>query len=127
LLVRTTAILTAGYGALLVVRPETLAGPAGLSAAGDVPPHVASLTRSIGMRDLVLSLLAVVTPPGGSLAVVNMARVVVDATDAVWFARTGQRPSVRAKVSGAAAGWAALQAAAGVYAWRRRTRGGGPA
>jgi hypothetical protein len=121
-LVRATAVLTAGYGALLVIRPETLARPAGLVGDGDVPPHVAALTRSIGMRDLALSLLAVAAPSGRPLAAVTTARVLVDVTDALWFARMAQPPAVRAKVSSAAAGWAALQAAASVYAWRRQMR-----
>jgi hypothetical protein len=121
LLLRATAAVTAGYGAILVIRPQTLADPTGLTTERGVPDHVVALTRSIGMRDVVLSLLAVVAPPGRSLAAVTAARVVADATDAVWFARMLDRPVMRAKVVGAAAGWAALQAAAGVYVWRRRT------
>jgi hypothetical protein len=122
LLLRTAAALTAGYGALLVVRPAALAKPAGLTVDGAVPAPLATLTRSIGVRDIVLSLLAVVAPAGRPLAMVTAARVVADATDALWFARMLERRSLRAKVSGAAAGWAVLQAAAGAYAWRRRAR-----
>lgn len=118
-LVRTVAAMTAGYGMCLVLRPEILARPAGLTVDGVVPDDVAALTRSIGVRDVVLSMLTVVAPAGRSLAAANAARVVADTGDAVWFGHLLKDPAMRAKVSGSAAAWAALGAAVGVYAWRR--------
>jgi len=55
--VRAVALLTTVYSVAIVVAPKVLAKPCGLlDAAGAVPPPVAELTRSTGVRDAALAL-----------------------------------------------------------------------
>lgn len=87
---------------------------------GSVPEPIAELIRSIGVRDAALALATARSPLGRPLAMLVLARVVADGADAFWFGSFVEDPSQRAKMSGAAAGWAALEAAAGVLALTRR-------
>lgn len=118
--VRIVAGLTTAYSTALVVRPRLLARPARLTAPdGSVAPSTAALIRSIGVRDAALAAALAFAPAGRPLAMLTGARVVSDAADAVWFGRVVP-PSQRAKISGGALGWAALETAAALFARRSR-------
>lgn len=116
--VRLVAVLTTAYSGALVARPSLLARPAGLTGpGGSVPPGTAALIRSIGVRDAALAAVLAFAPAGRPMAVLTGARVVSDATDAVWFGRI-LRSGQRAKVSGAALGWAVVETVVALRARR---------
>jgi hypothetical protein len=120
-LVRIVAAATAAYGTALTVAPSLLARPARLRAPdGTVPPATAALIRSIGVRDAVLALCLMAAPAGRTMTMLSTARVISDASDAVWFGRTVP-PTQRPKIAGAALGWAALEASVALSA-RRQSR-----
>jgi hypothetical protein len=80
-----------------------------------VPDEIAALTRSIGTRDAALAAALAVVPTGAPMHILTAARVVCDASDAVWLGRvvpSGQRW----KVVGAALGWAGIEVVTGVLA-----------
>lgn len=114
--VRVVAAMTTGYSVAICVSPRLLAKPCGLLGPdGDVPAGVAGLTRSIGTRDATLAVALMVAPAGPVMRLLTAARVLSDGLDAMWFGRFVP-PGQRVKVAGAAAGWAALEAAAGALA-----------
>jgi hypothetical protein len=117
--VRIVAGLTTAYSVALVARPRLLAGPARLTTPdGSVAPETAALVRSIGVRDAALAAALAFAPAGRPIAMLTVARVVSDATDALWLGPIV--PSAhRTKVCGAALGWATLEAVVGARASRR--------
>lgn len=111
---RAVALATVVYSVSITVAPKLLAKPTGLTNAdGSVPPGVAGLIRSIGVRDAALAAALAAAPVGYPITLLTAARVVSDAADAVWFARIVDQRSARLKVGGAAAGWAVLEALVG--------------
>jgi hypothetical protein len=117
--VRVVAALTVAYSVAITVSPRLLARPCQiLDDQGEVPARVKALVRSIGTRDAALAAALVVCAPGRGSAVLSAARVVSDAADAVWFASLPIPAGAKAKVAGAAAGWAGLEAFA--YWWEQR-------
>ncbi len=96
---------TAGYGAVLVAAPAVLLRPAGLTET----PDTRLLTRSLGVRDVVMGLALLTAPPGRPRRLATAARVVADLGDAAAFGaglagRTARAPVVAL----AAAGWGAV-------------------
>jgi len=118
--VRVVAALTAGYGVAITLRPQLLARPCRMTARdGTVPAEISELTRSIGTRDAALAIALAVAPAGYPMSVLTAARVLSDGADAAWFGRVVPREQ-RAKIVGAAAGWAVLELAVAALANRAR-------
>jgi hypothetical protein len=115
---RIVAGLTVVYGVGTVIAPRLIAQPTGLTDSdGHVPPQVASLIRSVGLRDAALAAALGALPAGPPMSIVTVAKVVSDAADAVWLGRivpSGQR----GKIIAAALGWATLEAVVGWMAHR---------
>lgn len=111
--VRVVAALTMAYSVAITVAPKLLASPCQmLDARGQVPPDVKALVRSTGVRDAVLAAALFVSYPGPASAALSAARVVSDASDAVWFGLLPMPTGARIKVGGVAAGWATVEALA---------------
>lgn len=106
--VRAVALATAVYGAAITVSPKVLARPCGLMSAETVPPQIAALIRSIGVRDIASAAALALASPGTSMAGLTAARVVSDVADAVWLSSVAP-PRQRAKVRTVTSGWAVLQ------------------
>ncbi|WP_138761024.1 hypothetical protein [Modestobacter altitudinis] len=96
---------TAGYGAALVAVPTILLRPCGLAET----PDTRLLTRSLGVRDVVLGLALVAAPAGRARRLATGARVVADAGDAAAFGAGLAGRGARAPlVALAAASWGAV-------------------
>jgi hypothetical protein len=118
---RAIALATAAYSVAVIVKPKVLAGPVGLTEAdGSVPKPTASLIRSIGTRDVVLATALAVAPAGYPLRLLSAARVVADASDALWLGPLMRNRAALVKVAGTALGWAGVEALVGLN--RRTTR-----
>lgn len=118
--VRIAAALTVAYSVAITVAPKLLAAPCRmLDSAGEVPLPIKTLVRSTGVRDAALAAALFVSYPGPAARTLTAARVVSDAADAVWFGSLAIPADARAKVAGAAAGWATIEALA--Y-WADRSR-----
>lgn len=114
---RILGAITAAYSIVIMVRPEVLAGPCGLTAAdGSASSGVRTLIGGIGARDVAIGTAMVLAPRGPALQAAVAARVFSDAADAVVFGTRlparGQRP----KIAGFALFWAGLCAFSGRYA-----------
>ena len=122
--VRTVAGLTMAYSVAITVWPKLLAKPCHmLDEQGEVPVQVQTLIRSVGSRDAAVAAALLFAPPGPATRVLTTARIVSDLADSVWFARLPLTTESKAKVSGTAAGWAALEAGAHWLDERARRRG----
>lgn len=124
---RAVGLATTAYGVAITASPRLLAAPVGLTEAdGSVPAPVAGLTRATGTRDAALALALVLAPAPRMLGLLSAARVVSDATDAVWFGRLVSRTTADQRerrrrlltVCGAALGWALLEGVVGRLATR---------
>lgn len=115
---RIVAGLTIVFSVGTVIAPTLIARPSRLTDSdGQVPPHIAALIRSVGLRDAALAATVGALPAGRPMSIATAAKVVSDATDAVWLGRivpTGQR----SKIIVGALGWAALEAIVGLLAHR---------
>ncbi|MTD14925.1 hypothetical protein GIS00_13345 [Nakamurella sp. YIM 132087] len=112
---RAVAAVTVAYGIAIAVAPKVLARPAGLvSEDRTVPPAVANLIRSIGVRDAALSTALALAPAGFAMRSMTWARVAIDGADAFLFSRLAADRSAVLKVSGVAGGWALVQALVGL-------------
>jgi hypothetical protein len=114
-LITLVGALTTAYSAALVVAPDILTKPAGLSGG---EPDVRLLTRAIGVRDAALGAAMMAgSPQAARLA--GITRAACDAGDAALFGArlSGQQ---RLKVSGVAGAWAVLSSLA---AWRAGKQG----
>jgi hypothetical protein len=113
--VRAVAVATVAYSTAITIAPRLLAGPCGLTSAdGSVPPAVAELTRSIGVRDAALAAALALAPAGYPVQLLTAARVVADSADAVWLSRLVDDRTAKAKIAGVALGWALLEALVGL-------------
>jgi hypothetical protein len=113
--VRVVAAATVVYSTAMTISPRILAKPCGLTSAdGSVPPAVAALTRSIGVRDAALAAALALAPAGYPMQLLTAARVISDGTDAVWLSRLVDDRTAQAKIAGLALGWALLEAVAGL-------------
>ncbi len=107
-------LLTAAYGAAMIVRPEVLIRPVGIQ---DLDTGT-RLARLLGVRDVVSGLAMIVAPPGPALAAAVAARVASDLSDAVTFQALASDTNARRNVALAATGWATACAVTGVLARR---------
>ncbi len=118
--VRVVAAMTVAYSIAITIAPRLLAGPCRLVGPdGQVPTGIATLIRSVGVRDAAPAAVLLLAPPGAAASTLTAARVVSDAADAVWFGLLPLDSSQRAKIGGAAAGWAAVEALAQLADQRR--------
>ncbi len=118
--VRVVAALTMAYSVAITVAPRLLAGPCRLvDRDGQVPSGIAILIRSVGVRDAALAAAFLLAPAGTAASTLTAARVVSDAADAVWFGSLPLDSGQRAKIGGAAAGWAAIETLAQLADRRR--------
>jgi hypothetical protein len=108
--VRLVAALTMTYSVAITIAPRLMARPCRmLDLDGRVPPEIATLIRSVGVRDAALAAALLIVPPGPAAATLTAARVVCDGGDAVWFGSLPVKGGQRAKISAVAAGWAAIE------------------
>ncbi|QIZ38559.1 hypothetical protein [Saccharopolyspora sp. ASAGF58] len=80
---RLLGIGTAAVGAVVVLRPETLASACGLcDSDGNVEPSTAVLCRGIGVRDVLSGLAMIFVPSQDTLRLAVVARATADFGDA---------------------------------------------
>jgi hypothetical protein len=110
-LARAIGVVTAGYAASTLVRPDVLSRPTGLgsSASTDV------LVRAVGVRDLVSGAALALAPGGRPQQVALLLRIGSDLGDAVSFAAADLPISGKRKAVSVAVAWAGLGAAALVF------------
>lgn len=112
---RAVAVATAGYSIAIAVSPRLLARPCGLARAdGSVPPDVAALIRSVGVRDAALAAALALAPAGFPVRLLTAARVISDGSDAIWLGRVAPDRATTLKVACVAGGWAVLEALTGL-------------
>jgi len=117
---RVMSVLTAGYAVYALARPRHLGSA--LDARGAELESWDNVAKVFGVRDLVVSGVAL---SGASPATVRTAmriRIGLDVADGLLLARQADDPGVRAKVLGVTLGWASLNALA-LRADGRRDRG----
>ncbi|MER5387720.1 hypothetical protein [Saccharopolyspora sp. NPDC002686] len=106
---------TAAIGATVVVRPETLAVPCGLTGtAGTTSPGTAALCRGIGARDVVSGLALVFAPSPDPLRLAVVGRVMTDISDALLLGSFRPVPPARGTLATLAAGRSVLTALIGL-------------
>jgi hypothetical protein len=109
---RVLGLLTAGYGAFTLARPQSLARVAGLvTPERPASDATRNLGWAIGTRDLVSGAAMIFAPPGTALRGALAVRVACDAGDAIGFGIAVPRSS-RVKVIAVAAGWGLICASA---------------
>ncbi|PKW15563.1 hypothetical protein [Saccharopolyspora spinosa] len=112
---RLLGIGTAALGATIVVRPETLAVPCGLTdAAGKTSPGMAALCRGIGARDVVSGLALAFAPSPNPLRLAVVGRVATDIGDALLLGSLKPEPPTRSTLATFAAGRGLLSALIGL-------------
>lgn len=104
--------LTAAYAAAVIVRPKVLAGPCDLTGpGGGLSTGVATLSRSVGARDLASGLAMVLAPTATATRVAIAVRVASDLSDALVLGSTLPTASARRKAAAVGVLWGALCAA----------------
>ncbi|MCX6464162.1 MAG: hypothetical protein NTW05_11300 [Pseudonocardiales bacterium] len=117
LLPRVLGAITAAYSVAIVVRPEVLARPCGLTGPDDrAAPDVRTLIGGIGVRDIAIGTAMVLAPRGPALRTAVAARVLSDAADAAVFGLRLPARDRRPRIVGFALTWAALCALSGRWA-----------
>lgn len=114
---RFLGAITAAYSAVIVVRPDVLARPCGLTELdGSVSAGVRTLVAGIGARDAAIGAAMMLAPRGTALRSAIAARVVADVADAVAFGTGLPDRGRRPKIAGFAMAWAALCAVSARWA-----------
>lgn len=113
------SVLTAGYAVYALARPRHLgsaldADPGALGGWDEV-------ARVFGVRDLVVSGVALLGREPATVRTAMRVRIGLDAADGLLLAGRVDDPGVRAKVLGVTLGWASLNALA-LRADQRRDR-----
>jgi hypothetical protein len=103
---RLLGVATAAYGAAVIVKPDLMLRPAGLSTTHSTAAD--TLTRSVGARDIASGLAMAAAPSGHALRTALAVRVLSDLGDAVFFGLALRGKPQRTKAVGIAAGWGAL-------------------
>jgi hypothetical protein len=117
---RILGLLTLGYGAYTLARPDSLVHAAGLEArGGGVSRSGRTLGRVIGARDVLSGTAMMLAPDGPLLRAAILARTACDGSDVVGFGLSVPGTS-RAKVVSIAAGWGALCASSLLATGRTR-------
>lgn len=115
LLPRALGVLTAAYGAAVLVRPAVLAKPGGLVGGGgdgeESDAGTAVLVRAIGARDLASGLAMACAPRGAALRWAIGVRVAAELADAVGFGLALPDEHARRKAAVVAGAWGAACAA----------------
>ncbi|WP_206337295.1 DUF4267 domain-containing protein [Streptomyces sp. Z26] len=115
--VRVVGAATAAYGVGVLVRPELMARPCGLTDEdGSVPAATALLIRALGARDAAVGVAMVAAGDGSARRTATACRVVSDVADAVLLGTLLPDPAARRKAAVVAGVWGALCAAAGLAA-----------
>jgi len=105
----SSGVLTAAYGAAIVVSPRILAKPCALArVGGGVRPEVATVIRAVGVRDTASGLFLALAPRGAALRGAVAVRGFSDFGDAVVFGFALPDTASRVKVAGLAAVWGVL-------------------
>lgn len=111
------SVATAVYSVYALANPRHI-GKA-LTASPLKQPDYDVAARTFGVRDLVVSGLALAAPSAAAREQAMMGRVVFDLTDSALFSSEATTTGRKAKVLSVTVGWAALNAAA-IVADRRR-------
>lgn len=114
---RSLSIATAGYAIYALVYPRHL----GKVLTNDPlkQPDYDLVATTFGVRDLVVSALALAAPTPTAREHAMCARVLLDLCDAASFSPEAHTAAARNKVLGATLTWAAINAAAVVVDRRR--------
>ncbi|TLW94599.1 hypothetical protein FFT09_01545 [Saccharomonospora piscinae] len=122
---RLLGALTTGYGALVLARPATLAGPCELTGPdGEVAPETATLVRAIAARDVASGLAMIAARTPSALATAIAVRVACDAGDALGLGLGLPTRDARRKAALVASAWGALCAASALGLRQGRGRHG---
>ncbi|GAA1959353.1 hypothetical protein [Amycolatopsis minnesotensis] len=105
---KVLGVLTAAYGAAVLVRPATLTTPLDLDRGRGVASSLAMLARAMGARDLAIGVAMAVAPAGKPATVAVGARVASDVGDAVIFGTGLAKRNLKVKAVTAASAWGAL-------------------
>ncbi|MEV7396692.1 hypothetical protein [Aeromicrobium sp. NPDC092404] len=108
---------TVAYSVFALTNPRHL-GKA-LTPSPLKQPDYDVVARTFGVRDLVISALALAAPTAATREHAMLGRVVFDLTDCALFTREAATTGAKAKVMAATLGYAALNAAA-IAADRKR-------
>lgn len=114
---RAMGLATVAYSVAIIARPRIMAKQCGLlDNEGRLDDKVATLTRGIGARDLIVSA-AMMTAPGSPLvSAFGGARALSDLSDAIGFGTHLPDHDKRKKVALFSASWAAACAATALLA-----------
>ena len=111
------SVATAAYSVYALANPRHI-GKA-LTASPLKQPDYDIAARTFGVRDLVISSLALAAPTAAAREQAMMGRVAFDLTDSALFSNEATTSGRKAKVLAVTVSWAALNAAA-IIADRRR-------
>lgn len=109
LIPRILGAATAAYGLASLVRPRILARPVAMvEPDGSLGPAIRVAAGLIGIRDIAAGGWLALAPQGPQLRTAIIARVLLDAGDAVLFGTLSPTPEARRRSAAVAGGWSAL-------------------
>ncbi|KQV76819.1 hypothetical protein ASC61_18450 [Aeromicrobium sp. Root344] len=111
------SVATAAYSVFALAKPRHLGNA--ITASPLKQPDYDIAARTFGVRDLVVSGLALAAPTAQAREQAMMGRVVFDLTDSALFTNEATSTARKAKVLAVTVGWAALNVAA-IVADRKR-------
>lgn len=111
------SVATAAYSVFALAKPRHLGNA--ITASPLKQPDYDIAARTFGVRDLVVSGLALAAPTAQAREQAMMGRVVFDLTDSALFTNEATTTGRKAKVLAVTVGWAALNVAA-IVADRKR-------
>ena len=111
------SVATAAYSVFALAKPRHLGNA--ITASPLKQPEYDIAARTFGVRDLVVSGLALAAPTAQAREQAMMGRVVFDLTDSALFTNEATTSGRKAKVLAVTVGWAALNVAA-IVADRKR-------
>ncbi|KAA1398194.1 hypothetical protein [Aeromicrobium ginsengisoli] len=111
------SVATVAYSVFALAKPRHLGNA--ITASPLKQPDYDIAARTFGVRDLVVSGLALAAPTAQAREQAMMGRVVFDLTDSALFTNEATTAGRKAKVLAVTVGWAALNVAA-IVADRKR-------
>lgn len=112
---KVVGLVTAGYGALTVARPDLLARQLKLpDVLGETQQGAVVASYAVGVRDIASGLSLVLLPAGRLRAVAVAARVLFDVSDGLLWPRAVSDPATQRKIQVGALGWGGACALAGL-------------
>lgn len=111
------SVATTAYSVFALAKPRHLGNA--ITASPLKQPDYDIAARTFGVRDLVVSGLALAAPTAQAREQAMMGRVVFDLTDSALFTNEATTTGRKAKVLAVTVGWAALNVAA-IVADRKR-------